>query len=81
MKKKGIDKRKYIIRYLALFIFGSVILIISYIKNNINFFLFGLGLMVVSIFLDFLYLMADFEDTSSFADEKKTKKLIKKEKT
>ncbi len=34
--------------------------------------------MVVSIFLDFLYLMADFEDTSSFADEKKTKKLIKK---
>ena len=68
MKKKGIDKRKYIIRYLALFIFGSVILIISYIKNNINFFLFGLCLMVVSIYLDFLYLITDFEVARSVAD-------------
>ena len=56
MKKRGNIKENYVIKYLILYLIGTIITTISYIKNIEGMFLLGLLLITSSIFLYFLYI-------------------------
>lgn len=55
MKKRRGDKTNlYSIEYLILYIFGSIILIVSYLYDMSSFFLVGLLIMVISLYLSYM---------------------------